>query len=198
MIRLYDFELSGNAHKIRNQLALLGIEYERVTVDLVNGEQHGEAFRALNPLGQVPVLVDEDVVVRDSNAILVYLGRLFGRGEWLPVDAEGEARVQEWLAFSADKVTNGPAFARLITLFGADGDLDKAQKRAKDVLEQVDAHLDGRAFLAGERATIADIANYSYIALAPDGGVELDDYPNVRAWIRRLEALRGFQPASVQ
>ena len=197
-MRLYDFELSGNAHKIRNQLALLGIEYQRVTVDLVKGEQHGETFRALNPLGQVPVLVDEDVVVRDSNAILVYLGRLFGRGEWLPVDAEGEARVQEWLAFSADKVTNGPAFARLITVFGADGDLDQAQKRARDVLEQIDTHLDGRAFLAGERATIADIANYSYIALAPDGGVALDGYPNILAWIKRLEALPGFQPAPIQ
>ena len=121
MTRLYDFTLSGNAHKVRNQLSLLGVEHERVPVDLVGGEQRSREFLALNPFGQVPVLVDDDIVLRDSSAILVYLARKYGRGDWLPVDAEGEARVQEWLAVATDAVANGPAFARLIASSAAWG-----------------------------------------------------------------------------
>ena len=122
MIRLYDFELSGNAHKVRNQLSLLALPYERVVVDLVAGEQRKPESLAINPFGKVPVLVVGDVVLRDSSAILVYLGRKYGRGEWLGVDAESEARVQEWLATATDEVANGPGFARLIEVFGAAGD----------------------------------------------------------------------------
>jgi len=197
-MRLYDFELSGNAHKVRNLLSLLRVEHERVPVDLLAGEQRSPDFLARNPFGQVPVLVDGDTVVRDSSAILVYLGRKLGGGDWLPVDAAGEARVQEWLATASTAVADGPAFARLIELFGADGDIEAARERAHSVLARFDAHLDGRSFLAADRPTIADIANYSYIALAPDGGVALDAYPNVRAWLERLEKLPGFEPAQVQ
>ena len=194
-IRLYDFHLSGNAHKVRNQLSLLGVAHELVNVDLIEGEQRSSEFLALNPFGQVPVLVDGDVVLRDSSAILVYLGRKFGRGDWLPVDAEGEARVQEWLATAASEVARGPAFARLITVFGADGDLVEAQERSHALLDIFDRHLAGHAFLAGDGPTIADVANYSYIALAPDGGVSLDPHAPVRAWIERLEKLPGFELA---
>nr|WP_316630058.1 glutathione S-transferase N-terminal domain-containing protein [uncultured Brevundimonas sp.] len=104
MITLYDFHLSGNAHKARNLLALIGVDYELRPVDLVAGEQRQPDFLKLNPFGHVPVLVDGDVAIRDSSAILVYLGRKYGRGYWLPVDAEGEARVQEWLAVATNEV----------------------------------------------------------------------------------------------
>jgi glutathione S-transferase len=198
MIRLYDFPLSGNAHKVRNLLSLLGAEHEIVPVDLAAGEQRSPEFLALNPFGHVPVLVDGDVVVRDSSAILVYLGRKFGRGQWLPVDALGEARVQEWLAVASNEVAHGPGFARLITVFGADGDLAAVQARSHALLERFEAHLESHLFLASDRPTIADIANYSYIALAPDGGVALDAYPRLRAWLGRLEALTGFAKAELQ
>lgn len=195
MIRLYDFTLSGNAHKARNLLSLLGAPHELVPVDLRAGEHKLPEFLARNPFGQVPVLVDGDTVVRDSSAILVYLGRKLGGGDWLPVDAEGEARVQEWLATASTAVANGPAFARLIVLFGYAGDLDEARDRAHEVLALFETHLEHRPFLAADHPTIADVANYSYIALAPDGGVALDAYPNVRAWLERLEKLPGFAPA---
>jgi len=194
MIRLYDFPLSGNAHKVRNLLSLLGVEHELVPVDLLAGEQRSPEFLALNPFGHVPVLKDGDVVVRDSSAILVYLGRKYGRGQWLPIDAEGEARVQEWLAVATNEVAQGPGFARLVTVFGAAGDLGDAQARSHQLLKRFEEHLAGRLFLTGDQPTIADIANHSYLALAPDGGVELDAYPKVRAWIARLEHLTGFQP----
>ena len=195
MIRLYDFTLSGNAHKVRNLLSLLAIEHERIPVDLVAGEQRGAAFRSLNPFGKVPVLIDDDVVLRDSSAILVYLGRKFGGADWLPVDAEGEARVQEWLVTASTDIAEGPGFARLIELFGADGDIAAARKRAHAVLAIFEAHLEREPFLAAERPTIADVANYSYIALAPDGGVSLAPYPHVRSWLERLEKLPGFEVA---
>ncbi len=198
MIRLYDFELSGNAHKVRNQLSLLALPYERVVVDLVAGEQREPAFLAVNPFGKVPVLVDGDVVLRDSSAILVYLGRKYGRGAWLPVDAEGEARVQEWLAIATNEVANGPGFARLIEVFGAPGDIDVAREQSRTLLERFEDHLTESHFLAGNQPTIADVANYSYVALAPDGGVSLDAYPAVRAWLERLEKLPGFEPVPVK
>ena len=192
MIHLYDFELSGNAHKARNLLSLLRLEHELIPVDLGGGQHHSAEFLGLNPFAQVPVLVDGEEVIRDSSAILVYLARKFGRGDWLPVDAVGEAHVQEWLATAATAVADGPEFARLIVVFGAAGDLAEAQSRAHSVLEKFEAHLAGRTFLVGEAPTIADIANHSYIAMAPDGGVALDAYPSVRAWIERLEKIEGF------
>lgn len=194
MIRLYDFPLSGNAHKVRNLLSLLGLEFERVDVDLAGGEQRSPGFLARNPFGQVPVLVDGDFVVRDSGAILVYLARKFGRGEWLPIDAEGEARVQEWLATASTRVADGPARIWLMKLFDAPGDIDAVREQARDTLERIEAHLEGRRFLAVDRPTIADIANHSYIAMSPSVGLALDAYPNVRAWIERLEKLPGFYP----
>jgi len=198
MIRLYDFELSGNAHKVRNQLSLLALRYERVAVDLVAGEQREPEFLAVNPFGKVPALVDDDVVLRDSSAILVYLGRKYGRGEWLPVDAEREAQVQEWLAIATDEVANGPGLARLIELFGAVGNIDDAREKSHTLLERFEDRLTESPFLAGEQPTIADVANYSYVALAPDGGVSLDAYPAVRAWLERIEKLQGFEPVPVK
>lgn len=198
MIRLYDFPLSGNAHKVRDLLSLLGVEYELVPVDLARGEQRSPGFLALNRFGQVPVLVDDDVVLRDSSAILVYLGRKYGRGQWLPVDATGEARVQEWLAVAGNEVAHGPGFARLNTVFGAEGDLESAQVRSHELLKHFDQHLAEQLFLTGAQPTIADVANYSYLALAPDGGVELDAYPRLRAWIGRLETLTGFVKVVLQ
>jgi glutathione S-transferase len=198
MIRLYDFHLSGNAHKVRNLLSLLGVEYERMDVDLRAGEQNHPDHLALNPFGQVPVLVDGDLVIRDSSAILVYLGRKLGRGEWLPIDAEGEARVQEWLAVASNSVANAPGLARLIVVFGAAGDLPDAQRRSHELLVHFEAHLAEHAFLAAEHATIADVANYSYLAMAPDGGVSLDGYPAIRAWASRMEKLPGAESAPLQ
>jgi glutathione S-transferase len=197
MIRLYDFHLSGNAHKVRNLLSILGLRYERVRVDLLAGDQREAGFRAKNPFGKVPVLVDGDDTIRDSSAILVYLARKYGRGSWLPVDALGEARVAEWLATATSDVAEGPGRARLIQIFGAAGDAEEARRVAHTVFGIFDRHLEHNAFLACARPTIADIANYTYLALAPDGGVEIDDYANVTRWFERLERIDGFVRAPV-
>lgn len=195
MIHLYDFHLSGNAHKVRNMLSLLDVDYERVRVDLLAGKQRRPEFTEMNPFGHVPVLVDDGIVIRDSSAILVYLGRKYGRGRWLPVDALGEARVAEWLATATSDVSEGPGRARLIEIFGASGNLADARQIAHRVFEVFDRHLESNAFLACSVPTIADIANYTGLALAPEGGVEIQRYQNVRRWFERLAKIPGFEVA---
>lgn len=191
-IRLYDFPLSGHSHRARLMLSLLGLEYETIPVKLAEGEQKQPAFLKLNRFGQVPVLVDGEAVVPDSNAILVYLARRYGHGDWLPADPLGEARVQRWLSAAAGPLAFGAAQARLHKWRGVPLDYELAANRARALLQVMDEELAERPFLAGDAATIADVALYSYTARAPEGDISLQPYPHVRAWLARVEALPGF------
>ncbi len=192
-IRFHRFALSGHSHRVELFLSLLGLPVEPVDVDLVQGAQKQPAFLAKNPFGQVPVIEDGDTVVSDSNAILVYLAaRYDASGRWLPRDALGLARVQEWLSLAAGELAFGPAEARVIKLFGAKYDYARAKSLAARLYAVMDPHLATRRFLLGDHPTIADIAHYSYTAHAPEGGVSLEPYPNVRAWLGRIEALPNF------
>ncbi len=192
MIRLHRHALSGHSHRVELFLSLIGARYETVDVDLLNGAHKQPAFLALNPFGQVPVIEDDGVVVSDSNAILVYLAQKYADERWLPRDAATAAAVQRWLSVAAGEINAGPGAARLVTVFGANLDHDRAKSVAQNLLDAMETHLDGRSFLVGDGATIADIAGYSYIAHAPEGGVSLEPYPNVRAWLERIESLPGF------
>ncbi|AXE36664.1 glutathione S-transferase family protein [Chromobacterium phragmitis] len=191
-IQLYDFPLSGHSHRARLMLSLLGLEYETVPVKLADGEQKQPAFLKLNRFGQVPVLVDGESVVPDSNAILVYLARRYGHGDWLPADPLGEACVQRWLSAAAGPLAFGAAQARLHKWRGEPLDYELAANRARALLQVMDEELAERPFLAGAAATIADVALYSYTARAPEGDISLQPYPHVRAWLARVEALPGF------
>ncbi|WP_419687731.1 glutathione S-transferase family protein [Burkholderia theae] len=191
-IRVYSFLLSGHAHRVRLFVSLLGLPAETVEVDLAAGAQRDPSFLALNPLGQVPVIDDGGTVIADSNAILVYLAKRYGDAHWLPDDPAGAAVVQRWLSYAAGPIATGPAAARLVTVFGAPLDQDAAKRTAAKLLDVIDRELAGKPFAAGAQPTIADIAAYSYIAHAPEGGVSLEPYPHVRAWLARVEALPGF------
>lgn len=173
-------------------LSLLGLPFESIIVDLAKGEHKQADFLALNPFGQVPVIDDQGVVLADSNAILVYLAQKYGQGRWLPSDPVGAARVQRWLSVAAGPIAFGPAVARLITVFGAQRNAEEAIDRSHALLKVVEQELTASPYLAGSEPTIADIAGYSYIAHAPEGNVSLADYPQVRAWLARIEALPGF------
>ncbi|PXW64056.1 glutathione S-transferase [Methylobacterium sp. B4] len=194
MVKLYSLSLSGHAHRARLFLSLVGQPYETVEVDMAGGQNRSADFLALNPFGQIPVLDDAGTVVPDSNAILVYLAKKLGRGDWLPEDAEGAARVQRWLSVAAGPIAFGPAAARLVTLFGASFDTGEVIARAHRILALIDAELASRDWIAADRPTIADVALYSYIAAAPEGNVDLAPYGRVRAWLARIEALPGFVP----
>jgi len=191
-IKLYHFPLSGHAHRVQLMLSLLGLPVEVVFVDLAKGAHKQPEFLAINPFGQVPVIDDDGVILADSNAILVYLAQKYGEGRWLPADPVGAAQVQRWLSAAAGPIHAGPATARLITVFGAPYNAEEVIARSHALLKVVDQHLGGSTHLAGDTATVADIAGYTYIAHAPEGNVSLEPYPHVRAWLARIEALPGF------
>lgn len=191
-IKLYRHPLSGHAHRVELMLALLGLATERIDVDLMQGEQKRPEFLARNPFGQVPVIDDDGLVLADSNAILVYLAKRYGAAHWLPDAPAASAAVQRWLSIAAGPIASGPATARLITVFGAPYDADAAIEKSHALLRIVEAELEGHTFLVGAEPTIADVAGYTYIAHAPEGNVSLEAYPNVRAWLGRIESLTGF------
>ncbi|MBB4229739.1 glutathione S-transferase family protein [Rhizobium mongolense] len=191
-MKLYYHPLSGHAHRARLFLCLLGIDHELVLVDLAKREHKQAEFLKLNPFGQVPVLDDHGTIICDSNAILVYLAKKGGRNDWLPEHSKGAAAVQRWLSVAAGQIAHGPAQARLINVFKAPYRPEEVIPRAHAILVLIEAELEGRDWIAADRATIADVALYSYVARAPEGGVDLKDYSNIRAWLDRVEALPGF------
>lgn len=191
-IRLHAMRFSGHAHRAKLFLSLLGLPFETIEVDLRAGQHKGPEFLALNPFGQVPVIEDGETVLYDSNAILVYLAKRYGDPSWLPEDPVGAARVTQWLSLAAGPIAYGPCAARLVKLFGYDLDHDVAVRTAIKLFGVIESEFAKRPFAAGTHPTIADVAAYTYIAHAPEGGISLDPYPNVRAWLARVEALPGF------
>jgi glutathione S-transferase len=192
-IVLHGTPLSGHTHRVGLMLDALGLAWR--FADAPKDVRASPAFLALNPLGQVPVLRDGDLVLADSNAILVYLARRYAPDAgWLPQEPVAAARVQRWLSIAAGEVMHGPAIARMIALFDLPDDPARAARIAARVLAFMDGHLADRAFLAADHVTIADLACYSYVAHAPDGGVALEPYPAVRAWLARVEAQPWFRP----
>lgn len=191
-IRLHHHPLSGHAHRVKLFLSLLQLPFEETLVDLTKGAQKRPEFLALNPFGQVPVIQDGEVTLADSNAILTYLAlRYDDSGRWLPRDPLGAARVQRWLSVAAGPLVNGPGNARVNVLFGRPHD-DRCGEIAAQLFQRMEAHLATSPYLAAEHPTIADLALYSYTSHAPEGGVSLEPYPQLRAWLARIEALPGY------
>ena len=190
--KLHDLELSGNCYKVRLFSALLGLDVEIVPVDFMGGAHKTPAFLEKNPFGEIPVLEDGDFILRDSQAILVYLARKYGGETWLPTDPAGMAEVMIWLMAAENEIARGPNDARLHDKFGFPIDVAKARENAARILGLMEARLSKNEWLALDRPTIADIACMPYVALSHEGGVSLDPYPAIRAWIARIKALPGF------
>ncbi|HYW55333.1 MAG TPA: glutathione S-transferase [Polaromonas sp.] len=195
-IKLYRMNISGHAHRVELFLSLLGLPFELINIDLTTGTHKKPEFLALNPFGQLPVIQDGDITLADSNAILVYLATRYAApsASWLPKDALGAAHVQRWLSVAAGLLAFGPAAARVIQLFKRPDNPEVPIARAHALFSVMEQQLGQSMFLVGNAPTLADIANYSYIARAPEGNVSLVAYPNLRAWLARIEALPGFVP----
>jgi glutathione S-transferase len=195
-IRLYQFPGSGHCHRVRVFLSMLGLPAQVIDLDRAAKANRQAEFLAKNPFGLVPVIEDGDVTVADSNAILVYLATRYDEsGAWLPRDALGAAQVQRWLTVAASDLAAGPMTLRRIALFGdTSSNPELARKAAQTLCSVLDRHLADRAFLVGAGPTIADLALYAYMAMAPKCGFPLDAWPSVQAWLTRIEALPGFIP----
>jgi glutathione S-transferase len=190
-VRLYDYAASGNCYKPRLLLALLGREYERVAVDIFAGDTLTDAYAALNPAREVPVLeLDGKELLTQSNAILWYLAE---ESPYLPSAAFARGQVVQWLFFEQERVMSGIGSARFRILTGRDPELvPRRLELGRDALEMLEAHLAKRSFLVGDSCTIADIANFAYTHLAEDAGYELSSYPAVAAWLGRVSEQPGF------
>jgi glutathione S-transferase len=195
MIKLYGHELSGNSYKVRLFLSLLNLDFEWIKVDLMKAENKSPEYLALNPFGQVPMLIDGETKLADAQAILVYLARQYGGEEWLPSDALPLAQVIRWLSTTAGEVRQGPENARLYHLFKVNNiNIERATQKTEYILTQLDKHLSDRTWLEFERPTIADVAVFPYVALVRDGKIDPSSYLNVLAWIERIKHLPHYIP----
>ena len=190
-LRIHSFPLSGHSHRVQLFASLAGIPHELIYVDLPKGEHKQPPFLALNPFGEVPVIEDGEVVISDSNAILVYLARKYAPS-FLPTDPVLEAEVQKFLTLAAGEVAFGPAAARIGMVFNSPYDVDFTKAVADKVLGKLDAHLEGRDYLVGDAISIADIAIYSYTAHAPEGNISLEPYPNFLRLLSNIEGQKDF------
>lgn len=193
-MKLYDLDVSGNCYKVRLFASLARIDLELVSVDLANGAHKQPPLSDLNPLGQLPVLEDGPYVVRDSQAILVYLAGAYGGLAWWPAHPQGQADIMQWLSFAANEVQHSLCAARLIKKFAVELDRHQALAHSDVVLSLLDSHLEHNDWLAIGRPTLADCAVYPYVALAPEGDVDLKPYRHIARWIGRMEALPGYLP----
>jgi glutathione S-transferase len=192
MIRVHSTKGSINGYKVRLLLALLDLPYELVELDMYSGEHKREPFLTLNPFGQMPALTDGDYTIADSHACLVYLARKYDRTEqWLPADAESEAKVAEWLSKSANEVHQGPWMKRAkirrpdaIKL--SDAEIDA---RCDHILRIMDGHLAQRDWLALDHATIADVSCFGPISMLQVSGYDSGRWPHVTRWLNRIRAL---------
>ena len=191
-IRLYTTLLSGHGHRVKLFLTLLDLPFEVVELNMRAGDNRKPEYLAINPFGQVPTIQDGDLTLSDSNAILVYLAKTYGDASWLPDEPRAAAAVQRWLSLAAGQIAYGPCSARLVTVFGAPLHHETAKAIAVKLFDVIDRELATKPFAAGDHVTIADIAAHTYIAHAPEGGVSLEPYANIRAWLRRVEALPRF------
>jgi glutathione S-transferase len=189
-MKLYGHPLSGNVHKVRLLLSALDLAHDSIVVDIAAGAHRTPEFLAKNPRGQVPVLEDGDVRLGDAQAILVYLARRYDRSDqWLPREAAAEAAVVQWLSFAANELQNGVHLARVHHLLGAPVPIERANAIAARSLDLLESHLARRLFLEHERATLADLACFPLVGLAPEGKISLANHPAVRGWIDRIQAL---------
>jgi glutathione S-transferase len=200
MIRLYDYELSGNCYKLRLLMSFLAIEYATVPVDFYPGRAHKSPwFLQLNPLGQLPVIDDGGVLLRDAQAILVYLASRYDPGEsWYPRQNPALlGEISQWLAF-ADGITSTASAARLHDGMFYDLDVAAARAGAHRLFRILDEHLwfgeqEGRNWIcAAADPTIADIACFPYVMLSEEGGISRQDYPAIRRWCDRFKRIKGF------
>ena len=200
MIALYDYELSGNCYKLRLLMSFLGVKYKAIQVDFYPGREHKSPwFLKLNPLGQLPVIDDDGLVLRDAQAILVYLASKYdAQGTWYPRDNPALlGEISQWLAF-ADGITSTASAARLHDDFFYNLDVDAARVGAHRLFRILDEHLwfgeqAGREWIcAAASPTISDVACFPYVILSEEGGISRQDYPAIRRWCDRFKRIPGF------
>ena len=197
-MKLYTGRESGNSWKIRILLEQIGIPYETVYVDFLNGEHKSKQSRGeYNPRGQVPVLEDAGKRYWDSAASLVYIARKYDRQDWLPTDAAGMAEVMQWVSLAASEIQFGLQYTRRGVMRDRwiAGNLEQLQAIGRLGLDALEWRLAEHDWLALDRITIADIACFPYVYHAPEAKLSLDPYPGIVRWLERCQAQPNWAAA---
>ena len=187
-MRIYGDSISGNCLKVKWTADHLRLPYEWIETDVQKAETRTPAFLAMNPAGQVPtVILDDGRPLAQSNAIILHLAE---GSELIPQDAYDRAKMLEWLFWEQYSHEPYVAVARFQVHLGKDpAELEpRLVERGKAALQRLEDALAGARFLVGARPTLADISLVAYTRVAGEGGFALSDYPNVQAWIGRVEA----------
>jgi glutathione S-transferase len=194
-MRLYDNLSSANAYKVRLLLALLGTGYERVEMDIDQGETRSAEFLRKNPNGRIPLLeLDDGRVLAESGAILFYLAQ---GTQLLGADAWAQAQTLQWMFFEQYSHEPYIAVSRYIrTHLPADharrAELPGLALRGYAALDVMQQHLARRPYFVDDAFSIADIALYAYTHVAGEGGFDLQPYAQIRAWLSRCTDRVGF------
>jgi len=195
---LYGFSESGNAYKAALMLQLCGADWEVRRVDFFKGETRGADYRAINVMGEAPVLVhhrkDGDFTLSQSGAILIYLSRHFGKfGHQTETE---EYEILRWILFDNHKLTSYTATERFMMHFQRKKDDPSASfmlARAMGAWKVLEGHLSGRNWVAADRPTIADFSLCGYLFWPDQISVDWKDYPAIGAWLERIRALPGWK-----
>ncbi|WP_339871616.1 glutathione S-transferase family protein [uncultured Brevundimonas sp.] len=193
MLTVYGDHRSGNCLKVKWMLDVLEHDYRWVETDVLSGATRTPEFLARNPAGQVPAMEFADGrVLAQSNAILLYLAE---GTAWVPADRFTRARMIEWLfreQYSHEPYIAVARFQRLLAGMSADEIAPRLMQKGHAALARMEAALSGGGWLAGEAASLADVALVAYTRVAGEEGFDLAGYPAVRAWIVRVEAALGI------
>jgi glutathione S-transferase len=192
---LYCFAQSGNAYKAALMLELAGADWAPRFVDYFGGETRTAAYRALNVMGEVPLLVHAGDRISQSGMILDYLAEKLG--QFGPRDSGERRDVMRWILFDNHKLTSYTATYRFMRTYVPNANADvmaEFRKRAETAWGILDAHLDHRAYVVGDRLTIADISLCGYLFWPEEIGVDWSAYPNIDQWLARIAAAPRWKP----
>ena len=192
---LYCFAQSGNAYKAALMLELSGADWAPRFVDYFGGETRTPEYRTLNVMGEVPLLEHDGERIAQSGVILDYLAEKLG--QFCPRDAGERRDVLRWILFDNHKLTSYTATYRFMRAFVANPNADvmaEFRKRAETAWRILDSHLDGRAYVVGDRLTIADISLCGYLFWPDEIGVDWKDYPHLERWLARVASTPRWKP----
>lgn len=188
-MRIYGDSISGNCLKVRWVAEYLGRSFDWIETDILKGESRAPEFLALNPAGQVPlVILDDGRPLAQSNAIILHLAE---GSDLVPTDAYDRARMLEWMFWEQYSHEPYVAVARFQVRYAGKpvSELEpRLVERGKGALQRLEDGLALSPFLVGEAVSLADVALVAYTRVAHEGGFDLGDYPAVAAWVKRVEA----------
>jgi glutathione S-transferase len=186
---LYCFAQSGNAYKPALALALAGADWAPRFVDFFNGETRTPEYRAVNVMGEVPILEHDGQRLSQSGVILDYLADSLGK--FGPADDAERREILRWLLWDNHKLTSYTATYRFLRTFTRNADpavLEVFRKRAETAWGVLDAHLAGRRYVVDDRLTIADLSLCGYLFFADEIGVDWLAYPGIQRWLERIQS----------